>query len=197
MKHQLVEVLRRLDNARSLMYYAGWAGADAPDEFPLAAVGVPAVGRQGARRRGAHPDLRPRRHRRDLGARRAAVLPPRAALAAAARRHGGRGRPRRRRAVRPGAGGGVGARLPAASTSLDEGEAPPAPRGRSCARRRRSRGGAGHCPRERQGHLPLLGRGLLGGEQEHRHVDRGDRAPPGHRLVDVAELGEHGGTVVG
>ena len=37
-KHQLVEVLRRLDNARSLMYYAGWAGADAPEEFPLAAA---------------------------------------------------------------------------------------------------------------------------------------------------------------
>ena len=26
-KHELVEVLRRLENARSLMYYAGWAGA--------------------------------------------------------------------------------------------------------------------------------------------------------------------------
>jgi alkylation response protein AidB-like acyl-CoA dehydrogenase len=37
MKHQMVEVLRRMDNARSLMYYAGWAGEDAPDEFPLAA----------------------------------------------------------------------------------------------------------------------------------------------------------------
>jgi alkylation response protein AidB-like acyl-CoA dehydrogenase len=36
-KHQLVEVLRRMDNARSLMYYAGWAGADMPAEFPLAA----------------------------------------------------------------------------------------------------------------------------------------------------------------
>ena len=37
MKHQLVEILRRLDNARSLMYYAGWAGADKPEEFALAA----------------------------------------------------------------------------------------------------------------------------------------------------------------
>ena len=36
-KHELVEILRRLENARSLMYYAGWAGHDAPDEFPLAA----------------------------------------------------------------------------------------------------------------------------------------------------------------
>jgi alkylation response protein AidB-like acyl-CoA dehydrogenase len=36
-KHQLVEVLRRLDNARSLMYYAGWAAQDGPDEVPLAA----------------------------------------------------------------------------------------------------------------------------------------------------------------
>ena len=37
MKHQLVEILRLSDNAKSLMLYAGWAGADQPDEFPLAA----------------------------------------------------------------------------------------------------------------------------------------------------------------
>jgi alkylation response protein AidB-like acyl-CoA dehydrogenase len=36
-KHELVEILRRADNARSLMYYAGWAAKDRPDEFPLAA----------------------------------------------------------------------------------------------------------------------------------------------------------------
>jgi alkylation response protein AidB-like acyl-CoA dehydrogenase len=36
-KHELVEILRRSDNARSLMYYAGWAAQDRPDEFPLAA----------------------------------------------------------------------------------------------------------------------------------------------------------------
>jgi len=36
-KHELVEMLRGLDNARSLMYYAGWAAQDKPDEFPLAA----------------------------------------------------------------------------------------------------------------------------------------------------------------
>jgi alkylation response protein AidB-like acyl-CoA dehydrogenase len=36
-KHELVEILRRLENARSLMYYAGWAAADAPEELPLAA----------------------------------------------------------------------------------------------------------------------------------------------------------------
>ena len=36
-KHELVEILRRLDNARSLMYYAGWAAQDKPEEFPLAA----------------------------------------------------------------------------------------------------------------------------------------------------------------
>jgi alkylation response protein AidB-like acyl-CoA dehydrogenase len=36
-KHELTEVLRRLENARSLLYYAGWARADAPAEFPLAA----------------------------------------------------------------------------------------------------------------------------------------------------------------
>jgi alkylation response protein AidB-like acyl-CoA dehydrogenase len=37
-KHELVEVLRRLENARSLMYYAGWAAADRPDELALAAA---------------------------------------------------------------------------------------------------------------------------------------------------------------
>jgi alkylation response protein AidB-like acyl-CoA dehydrogenase len=36
-KHDLVEVLRRLENARSLMYYTGWAGQDKPSELPLAA----------------------------------------------------------------------------------------------------------------------------------------------------------------
>ncbi len=37
MKHQLVEILRLLDNGRSLMMYAGWAGSDKPEEFALAA----------------------------------------------------------------------------------------------------------------------------------------------------------------
>ncbi len=36
-KHELTEVLRRLENARGLQYYAGWARGEAPDEFPLAA----------------------------------------------------------------------------------------------------------------------------------------------------------------
>ena len=36
-KHELTEVLRQLENARGLEYYAGWARASAPDEFPLAA----------------------------------------------------------------------------------------------------------------------------------------------------------------
>jgi alkylation response protein AidB-like acyl-CoA dehydrogenase len=36
-KHELVEILRRLENSRSLMYYAGWAGQDKPEEFALAA----------------------------------------------------------------------------------------------------------------------------------------------------------------
>jgi alkylation response protein AidB-like acyl-CoA dehydrogenase len=36
-KHELTEVLRRLDNGRSLEYYAGWARRDKPEEFPLAA----------------------------------------------------------------------------------------------------------------------------------------------------------------
>jgi alkylation response protein AidB-like acyl-CoA dehydrogenase len=40
-KHELVEVLRRMENARGLEYYAGWAGGHRPhpthEEFPLAA----------------------------------------------------------------------------------------------------------------------------------------------------------------
>jgi alkylation response protein AidB-like acyl-CoA dehydrogenase len=36
-KHALVEVLRLSENARSLVYYAGWARQDAPGEFALAA----------------------------------------------------------------------------------------------------------------------------------------------------------------
>jgi alkylation response protein AidB-like acyl-CoA dehydrogenase len=36
-KHELTEVLRRLENGRSLLFYAGWSRTDAPDEFPLAA----------------------------------------------------------------------------------------------------------------------------------------------------------------
>jgi len=36
-KHGLTEILRRLDNGRSLLYYAGWAGESGTDEFPLAA----------------------------------------------------------------------------------------------------------------------------------------------------------------
>jgi alkylation response protein AidB-like acyl-CoA dehydrogenase len=36
-KHELTEVLRRLENSRGLEYYAGWAGESQPEDFPLAA----------------------------------------------------------------------------------------------------------------------------------------------------------------
>jgi alkylation response protein AidB-like acyl-CoA dehydrogenase len=36
-KHELTEVLRRLENARGLQYYAGWAREARPEEFGLAA----------------------------------------------------------------------------------------------------------------------------------------------------------------
>jgi alkylation response protein AidB-like acyl-CoA dehydrogenase len=36
-KHELTEILRRLENARGLEYYAGWARKDRREEFPLAA----------------------------------------------------------------------------------------------------------------------------------------------------------------
>jgi alkylation response protein AidB-like acyl-CoA dehydrogenase len=43
-KHSLTEVLRQLENGRSLLYYAGWARAGAPSEFALAASAVRSVG---------------------------------------------------------------------------------------------------------------------------------------------------------
>ena len=42
-KHSLTEVLRELENGRSLLYYAGWARHGAPGEFPLAASAVRSV----------------------------------------------------------------------------------------------------------------------------------------------------------
>jgi alkylation response protein AidB-like acyl-CoA dehydrogenase len=36
-KHELTEILRGLENSRSLQYYAGWAREAKPEEFPLAA----------------------------------------------------------------------------------------------------------------------------------------------------------------
>ncbi len=42
-KHSLTEVLRQLDNGRSLLYYAGWARHGAPGEFPLAASAARSV----------------------------------------------------------------------------------------------------------------------------------------------------------
>ncbi|MFL5839102.1 MAG: acyl-CoA dehydrogenase family protein [Thermoleophilaceae bacterium] len=35
--HQCAEMLKQVEGARSLVYYAGWAAGAAPDEFPLAA----------------------------------------------------------------------------------------------------------------------------------------------------------------
>ena len=43
-KHSLTEVLRQLDNGRSLLYYAGWSRNGAPAEFPLAASAARSVG---------------------------------------------------------------------------------------------------------------------------------------------------------
>jgi alkylation response protein AidB-like acyl-CoA dehydrogenase len=42
-KHGLTEVLRQLENGRSLLYYAGWARRGKPDEFPLAASAARSV----------------------------------------------------------------------------------------------------------------------------------------------------------
>jgi alkylation response protein AidB-like acyl-CoA dehydrogenase len=42
-KHSLTEVLRQLENGRSLLYYAGWARNGGPAEFPLAASSARSV----------------------------------------------------------------------------------------------------------------------------------------------------------
>jgi alkylation response protein AidB-like acyl-CoA dehydrogenase len=42
-KHSLTEVLRQLENGRSLLYYAGWSRHGAPGEFPLAASAARSV----------------------------------------------------------------------------------------------------------------------------------------------------------
>jgi alkylation response protein AidB-like acyl-CoA dehydrogenase len=42
-KHALTEVLRQLENGRSLLYYAGWARNGSPAEFPLAASAARSV----------------------------------------------------------------------------------------------------------------------------------------------------------
>ena len=81
----------------------GLGGPGQARRVPARRVRVPPRGGPGARPRGARADLRPRRDRRDVGARRAAVLPPRAALAAAAGGHGRRRRPGGRRAADRGA----------------------------------------------------------------------------------------------
>lgn len=43
-KHGLVEMLRQMENTRSLVYYAGWAYDAAPAEFPLAASAARSAG---------------------------------------------------------------------------------------------------------------------------------------------------------
>jgi alkylation response protein AidB-like acyl-CoA dehydrogenase len=42
-KHSLTEVLRQLENGRSLLYYAGWSRNGSPAEFPLAASAARSV----------------------------------------------------------------------------------------------------------------------------------------------------------
>jgi len=42
-KHSLTEVLRQLENGRSLLYYAGWSRNGKPAEFPLAASAARSV----------------------------------------------------------------------------------------------------------------------------------------------------------
>ena len=115
-KHGLTEVLRRLENAPLAAVLRGLGRRRTPG-------GVPARGQRGAHgggrarstsRRGTRSSVA-RRHRRDVGARRTAVLPPRAALAPPGRRQRRRDRPRGRAPARPGARGrgGLAADVPA------------------------------------------------------------------------------------
>ena len=182
-KHELVEILRRLENARSLMYYAGWAAQDRVDEFPLAAAACRTVAGSGARPRRPRADLRARRHRRHVGARRAAVLPARAAVAAAARRRRRRGRPGRGRAVRGGAAGdrrGVARRragLDPRPLAVPAPRAPPVParqvRAAARARDRRRHGGARRGPRGGAGAVgPPDRRPRRGAHRPHPHRRR-------------------------
>ncbi len=45
-KHELTEILRQMENTRSLQYYAGWARDDKPEEFALAASAARSAGGQ-------------------------------------------------------------------------------------------------------------------------------------------------------
>ncbi|MFL5844889.1 MAG: acyl-CoA dehydrogenase family protein [Solirubrobacteraceae bacterium] len=45
-KHSITEILRRQENARSLLLYAGWAAQDKPEEFPIAASAARAAAGQ-------------------------------------------------------------------------------------------------------------------------------------------------------
>ncbi len=84
-KHGLVEVLRRQENLRSLLYYAGFAYDELPSGARDRRERGPRRRRRGARLRHAGVRLGPRRDRGDLGARCAAVLPACAAVTTAAR----------------------------------------------------------------------------------------------------------------
>ena len=101
-KHSLTEVLRQLEERplaallRRLVAPLGPRGVRA--RGGRRALG----GRPRARPRGAHDDLRARGHRRHVGARRPAVLPPRPALPPLAGRHRARLQPGGLRADRAG-----------------------------------------------------------------------------------------------
>ena len=180
-KHELVEVLRRLENARSLHVLRGLGVPGQARGVRARGAAPPARGGPGARLRVARADLRPRRDRRDVGARRAAVLPPRAALAAAARR----ARPTRPTAwpasCSPGAGG-LASRLQArgsprrATTGRQRAHRRPEPSSQADAKRpppRRRR--AGPVPPS-SFTLPVAGRwasrraGSAGMRGRHRHA---------------------------
>ena len=99
-KHELTEVLRRLENGRSLLFYAGLVARRRARRVPARGERRAVGGRRRAGLRRALEHQRARRHRRDVGARRPAVLPPRPADPPPHRRPRRRDRSRGRAASR-------------------------------------------------------------------------------------------------
>ncbi len=104
-KHSLTEVLRQLGERTLAALLRRLVAPGRTCRVPAGGERCPLGCRACARPGSAHNDLRARRYRRHLGARRAAVLPPRAALATPSWRHRRGYRQGRGRADRTSRGG--------------------------------------------------------------------------------------------
>ena len=104
-KHELTEVLRRLENARGLAVLRGLGPRVSTGGVRAGRECGPVGRRRGAGLRRPFDDQYPRRHRRHLGARRAAVLPTSGVVAQVARWYPRRDRPGRVRDAQDGCRG--------------------------------------------------------------------------------------------